>query len=98
MSEVYLQVFMRFVKIQEVMLADDKRFRRDQKKCARIASMLTMASLFSKYSVDKQYAVYKAMMQTMKEKLEKFKDLGETVDDIAASLIVASEMNKFIKK
>ena len=98
MSEVYLQVFMRFVKIQEVMLADDKRFRRDQKKCARIASMLAMASLYSKYPVDKQYAVYKAMIQTMREKLENFKELGETVDDIAASLIFASEMNKFIKK
>ncbi len=98
MSEVYLEVFTRFVKIQEVMQADDKRFRRDQKKSARIASMLAMASLYSKYSVDKQYAVYKAMIQTMKEKLEKFKDLGETVDDIAASLIVSSEMNKFIKK
>ncbi len=98
MSEAYLEVFTRFVKIQEVMQADDKRFRRDQKKCARIASMLAMASLFSNYSVDKQYLVYKAMIQTMKEKLENIKDLGETVDDIAASLIVASEMNKFVKK
>ncbi|MHA2245582.1 MAG: hypothetical protein ACXADY_11505 [Candidatus Hodarchaeales archaeon] len=98
MSQAYLDVFTRFVKIQELMQADDKKFRREKKKCARIASMLVMASVYSKYSVDKQYAVYKAMIQTMKEKLKNFKDLGESVDDIAASLIFASEINKFFKK
>ncbi|UCG89801.1 MAG: hypothetical protein JSU57_04910 [Candidatus Heimdallarchaeota archaeon] len=98
MSEAYLDVFTRFVKLQEFMKADDKRFRKDARKTARIASLLAIASLYSKYPLDKQYAVYKAMIQTMREKLENFKELGETVDDIAATLIFASEVNKTIRK
>ena len=97
MSEAYLDVFERFVKLQEFMIADDKKFRRDPRKTARIASLLAMASLYSKYPLDKQYAVYKAMIQTMKEKLPSFKALRETVDDIAATLILASEINKNVK-
>ncbi len=97
MSEAYLDVFNRFVKLQEFMKADEKKFRKDPRKTARIASLLAMASLYSKYPLDKQYAVYKAMIQTMREKLENFKELGESVEDIAATLIFASEVNKIIK-
>ena len=98
MSEAYLDVFNRFAKLQEFMKADDKKFRKDPRKTARIASLLAMASLYSKYPLDKQYAVYKAMIQTMREKLENFKELGESVEDIAATLIFASEVNKIMKK
>lgn len=98
MSEAYLDVFDRFAKIQEVMKADEKSFRKDTKKCARIASLLVMASIYSKYPLDKQYAVYKAMKQTMREKLPNFKDLGEAVDDIAATLILTSEVKKTMRK
>jgi len=42
--------------------------------------------------------VYKAMIQTMSEELENFKALGDTVDDIAANLILASEINKQLGK
>lgn len=96
MSESYLDVFDRFVKLQEIMRADDKQYKKDPKKTARIASLLAMASLYSKYPLDKQYAVYKAMKQTMSEKLAKanFKALGESVDDIAATLIFGAEINK----
>lgn len=98
MSEAYLDIFDRFVKLQEIMQADSKQFRKDPKKTARIASLLAMASVYSKYSLDRQYAVYKAMKQTMSEKLENFKTLGESVDDIAATLILGSEINKIFKK
>ncbi|MFX0015560.1 MAG: hypothetical protein ACFFB2_11755 [Promethearchaeota archaeon] len=97
MSEAYIDVFDRFVKLQEFMSADDKKFRKDPRKTARIASLLAMASLYSKYPLDKQYAVYKAMIQTMREKMSDFKTLGETVDDIAATLILASEINKTLR-
>ncbi len=98
MSEAYLEIFDRFIRIQELMQADDKKFRKDPRKTARIASILAMASLYSNYSLDKQYAVFKAMKITMSEKLSNFKTLGESVDDIAATLILASEINKIIRK
>ena len=98
MSEAYLDVFDRFVKLQEIMKADSKKFKKDPKKTARVASMLAMASLYSKYSMDRQYAVFKAMKITMSEKLDNFKALAESTNDIAATLILASEMNKIIKK
>ncbi|UCE13445.1 MAG: hypothetical protein JSV04_14835 [Candidatus Heimdallarchaeota archaeon] len=98
MSEAYLDIFDRFIKLQEIMQADAKHFRKDPRKTARIASLLAMASVYSKYSLDRQYAVYKAMKQTMSEKLENYKTLGESVDDIAATLILASEINKIFKK
>jgi hypothetical protein len=34
------------------------------------------------------------MKQTMSERLDNYKALGESVDDIAATLILASEVNK----
>jgi len=98
MSEAYLDVFDRFVKLQEIMRADSKKFKKDPKKTARVASMLAMASLYSKYSMDRQYAVFKAMKITMSEKLDNYKAIAESIDDIAATLILASEMNKIIKK
>jgi hypothetical protein len=98
MSEAYLDVFDRFVKLQEIMKADSKKFKKDPKKTARVASMLAMASLYSKYSMDRQYAVFKAMKITMSEKLDNYKALAESTDDIAATLILASEMNKILKK
>ncbi|MHA2306155.1 MAG: hypothetical protein ACXACU_12270 [Candidatus Hodarchaeales archaeon] len=94
MSEAYLAVFERFVKLQEIMKADNKNYKKDPKKTARIASLLAMASLYSKYTIDRQYAVFKAMKQTMSERLDNYKALGESVDDIAATLILASEVNK----
>ena len=97
MSEAYLDVFERFIKLQEIMKADNKNYKKDPKKTARIASILAMASLYSKYTIDRQYAVFKAMKQTMSEKLDSYKGLGESSDDIAATLILASELNKTIK-
>ncbi len=99
MSEAYIDIFDRFVNLQEIMRADDKQYKKDPKRTARIASLLAMASVYSKYPLEKQYAVYKAMKQTMSEKLAKanFKALGESVDDIAATLIFASEVNKTLK-
>lgn len=94
MSEAYLDIFERFVKLQEIMRADNKQYKKDPKKTARIASLLAMASVYSKYSMDRQYAVFKAMKITMFEKLDTYRALSESVDDIAATLIVASEMNK----
>jgi glutamate synthase domain-containing protein 2 len=94
MSEAYIDIFERFVKLQEIMRADNKQYKKDAKKTARIASLLAMASVYSNYSMDRQYAVFKAMKITMSEKLDTYRALSESVDDIAATLIVASEMNK----
>ncbi len=96
MSELqaYLDVFDRFQKLQEIMKADDKTFKKDPKKTARVAAVLVTSSIYSKYSIDKQYAVFKAMKQTMSEKIDDYKALGESVDDIAAALILGSEINK----
>ncbi len=98
MSEAYLDVFERFVKLQEIMKADNKSYKKDAKKTARIASMLAMASIHSRYTIDRQYAVFKAMKQTMSEKLDNYKALGESIEDVAATLILASEMNKKLLK
>ncbi|NHJ02786.1 MAG: hypothetical protein EAX86_11670 [Candidatus Heimdallarchaeota archaeon] len=97
MSEAYLDVFDRFQKLQEIMKADDKNYKKDPRKTARIAAILVTSSIYSKYSIDKQYAVFKAMKQTMSEKMEDFKTLGESVDDIAATLILGSEINKVVR-
>lgn len=94
MSHVYLDLFDRFVKLQEIMKADTKLYRKNLQRTARIASLLAMATVYSNYSLDRQYQVFKAMKQTMSEKLENFKALGETLDDIAATLILASEIKK----
>ena len=53
-----------------------------------------MASLYSKFSLDRQYNVFKAMKQSMKEKVDNLKGIGDSVDDIAATLIYAAEINK----
>ena len=98
MSHAYLEVVERFIKLQELLNEDDKNMRKKPKKVARIASVLAMASVHSDFTIDKQYAVYKAMIQTMSEELENFKALGDTVDDIAANLILASEINKQLGK
>lgn len=100
MSQAYLDVVERFIQLQEIMRDDDKEFKRNAKKTARIASVLVMASIFSRFTLDKQYAVWKAMKQTMSEKIDEksYKTLGDSVDEIAASLIFASEVNKIIKK
>ena len=97
MSKAYLDVVERFIKLQEIMMADDKEFRKNPKKTARIASVLVMASIYSDFPLDKQYAVYKAMKQTMSENLDTYKALGESANDIAATLIFASEINKQLK-
>lgn len=94
MSEAYKNILDRFTKLQEIMVLDDKEFRKNPKKTARIASMLVMASLYSKFSLDRQYAVFKAMKQSMRERLDNHKALGDSVDDIAATLVYASEINK----
>ena len=94
MSEAYLDILERFIKLQEIMALDDKEFRKNPKKAARIASLLVMASLYSKFSLDRQYGVFKAMEQSMREKFENYKALGDSADDIAATLIYASEVNK----
>ncbi|MHA1973827.1 MAG: hypothetical protein ACTSW1_12595 [Candidatus Hodarchaeales archaeon] len=98
MSEAYLDVVERFIRLQEIMKEDDKRFRKDPRKTARIASLLAMASLYSKFELEKQYKVYKAMIQTISEKMEEYKTLGESIYDIAATLILASEQNKYLRK
>jgi hypothetical protein len=100
MSQAYLDVVERFIQLQEIMRDDEKEFKRNPKKTARIASILVMASIFSRFTLDKQYAVWKAMKQTMSEKIDEkaYKVLGDSVDEIAASLIFASEVNKIIKK
>ncbi|MHA1214934.1 MAG: hypothetical protein ACTSPG_06535 [Candidatus Hodarchaeales archaeon] len=98
MSEAYLDVVERFIKLQEIMKEDDKRFRKDPKKTARIASLLAMASLYSRFELEKQYKVYKAMIQTISEKMEEHKTLGDSIFDIAATLILASEQNKYLRK
>jgi hypothetical protein len=94
MSHVYLDVLEKFIKLQEIMMLDDKEFKKNPKKTARVASMLVMASLYSKFSLDRQYNVFKAMKQSMKEKMDNFKVIGDSVDDIAATLIYAAEINK----
>ncbi|MHA2055786.1 MAG: hypothetical protein ACW99F_19625 [Candidatus Hodarchaeales archaeon] len=94
MSEAYLDILERFNSLQEIMCLDEKEFRKNPKKTARIASILVMASLYSKFSLDRQYQVFKAMKQSMREKIENSKALGDTMDDIAATLIYASEINK----
>ena len=94
MSEAYLDILERFINLQELMCLDDKEFRKNPKKTARIASVLVMASLYSKFSLERQYHVYKAMKQSMREKMENAKALGDLMDDVAATLIYASEINK----
>jgi len=94
MSQIYLDVLEKFIKIQEIMMLDDKDFKKNPKKTARIASILMMASLYSKFSLDRQYNVFKAMKQSMKEKMGNLKVIGDSVDDIAATLIYAAEINK----
>ena len=86
MSHIYLDVLEKFLKLQE--------FKKNPKKTARVASMLVMASLYSKFSLDRQYNVFKAMKQSMKEKMDNYKVIGDSVDDIAATLIYAAEINK----
>ena len=76
------------------MMLDDKDFKKNPKKTARIASILMMASLYSKFTLDRQYNVFKAMKQSMKEKMDNLKGIGDSVDDIAATLIYAAEINK----
>ncbi|MFX0172195.1 MAG: hypothetical protein ACFE9L_09760 [Candidatus Hodarchaeota archaeon] len=100
MSQAYMDVVNRFIQLQEIMRDDDKEFKKNPKKTARIAAVLILASLFSKFSLDKQYAVWKAMKQTMSEKIDDkaFKTLGDSIDEIAATLIFASEVNKVMKK
>ena len=75
-------------------MLDDKNFRKNPKKTARIATILMMASLYSKFSLDRQYNVFKAMKQSMKEKMGNLKVIGDSVDDLAATLIYAAEINK----
>ncbi|MHA1236116.1 MAG: hypothetical protein ACTSQ9_00470 [Candidatus Hodarchaeales archaeon] len=94
MSQIYLDVLEKFIKLQELMMLDDKDFKKNPKKTARIASILMMASLYSKFSLDRQYNVFKAMKQSMKEKVDNLKGIGDSVDDIAATLIYAAEINK----
>ncbi|MHA1205934.1 MAG: hypothetical protein ACTSSO_00020 [Candidatus Hodarchaeales archaeon] len=94
MSQIYLDVLEKFIKLQELMMLDDKDFKKNPKKTARIASILMMASLYSKFSLDRQYNVFKAMKQSMKEKMDNLKGIGDSVDDIAATLIYAAEINK----
>ena len=94
MSQIYLDVLEKFIKLQEIMTLDDKDFKKNPKKTARIASILMMASLYSKFSLDRQYNVFKAMKQSMKEKMDNLKGIGDSVDDIAATLIYAAEINK----
>ena len=94
MSQIYLDVLERFIKLQEIMMLDDKDFKKNPKKTARIASILMMASLYSKFTLDRQYNVFKAMKQSMKEKMDNLKGIGDSVDDIAATLIYAAEINK----
>jgi len=94
MSQIYLDVLEKFLKLQEIMMLDDKEFKKNQKKTARIASILVMASLYSKFSLDRQYNVFKAMKQSMIEKMDNLKVIGDSVDDIAATLIYAAEINK----
>ena len=94
MSQAYMDILERFVKMQEILTLDDKEYRKNPKKAARIASLLVMASLYSKFGLDRQYAVFKAMKQSMREKLDTYKALGDSADDIAATLIYASEVNK----
>ncbi|MHA1947139.1 MAG: hypothetical protein ACXAC6_00125 [Candidatus Hodarchaeales archaeon] len=94
MSHIYLDVLEKFLKLQEIMMLDDKEFKKNPKKTARVASMLVMASLYSKFSLDRQYNVFKAMKQSMKEKMDNIKVIGDSVDDIAATLIYAAEINK----
>ena len=94
MSHIYLDVLEKFLQLQEIMMLDDKEFKKNPKKSARVASMLVMASLYSKFSLDRQYNVFKAMKQSMKEKMDNYKVIGDSVDDIAATLIYAAEINK----
>ncbi len=94
MSHIYLDVLEKFIKLQEIMMLDDKEFKKNPKKTARVASMLVMASLYSKFSLDRQYNVFKAMKQSMKEQMDNYKVMGDSVDDIAATLIYAAEINK----
>jgi hypothetical protein len=94
MSHIYLDVLEKFLQLQEIMMLDDKEFKKNPKKTARVASMLVMASLYSKFSLDRQYNVFKAMKQSMKEKMDNYKVIGDSVDDIAATLIYAAEINK----
>ncbi len=94
MSHIYLDVLEKFMQLQEIMMLDDKEFKKNPKKTARVASMLVMASLYSKFSLDRQYNVFKAMKQSMKEKMDNYKVIGDSVDDIAATLIYAAEINK----
>ena len=94
MSEAYIDILERFVNMQDIMMLDDKEFRKNPRKTARIASLLVMASLYSKFALERQYQVFKAMKQSMREKLDTYKALGDTADDIAATLIYASEVNK----
>lgn len=97
MSEAYIDIVERFIELQEIMKEDDKRFKKDIKRTARIASLLAYASIYSKFDLEKQYKVYKAMIQTMSERMEDFKTLGDLILDIAATLILASEENKYIR-
>jgi hypothetical protein len=97
MSQAYIDVVERFIKLQDIMYIADKNFKKNPKRTARIASMLALSSIFSNFPLDKQYAVYKAMKQTMFEQLENYKALGDSVDEIAATLIFASEIKKHLK-
>ena len=94
MSQIYRDVLKKFMELQEIMKSEDKKFRKDQKKTARVASFLVIANLYSKFQLDRQFKVFQAMKQSMKEEMDNYKALGDSVDDIAAILIYAAEINK----
>ncbi|MHA2111303.1 MAG: hypothetical protein ACW98W_07460 [Candidatus Hodarchaeales archaeon] len=94
MSQIYRDVLNKFKDLQEIMKLEEKEFKKNQRKTATVASILVIASLYSKYPLERQFRVFQAMKQSMKEELDNYKALGDSVDVIAAYLIYAAEINK----
>ncbi len=98
MSQAYKDVLEFFIKMQEIMIAEDKEYRKNPKKTARIAALLVIASLYSNLSLNDQYVIYKTMIRAMSETLENYKAIADSAEEIAATLIFASELKKVLKK
>ena len=70
---------------------------KEERRSFIIEGLVDIGPKKAKALIDKfknPYQVFKAMKQSMRERFDNFKALGDSIDDIAATLIYASEINK----
>ena len=98
MSEAYLETYEEFDKVFQLLVEEDKKLKKNPKQAANIAAFLVTATLYSKWPVEKEFKVYNAMLKTLEDNFDNFKELGDTAKTISAYLILASEINRNMEK